>query len=131
MPRRYVRLERAQIMSGESANNLAETNARVHVVENDLRNLSAHVETGFKEMRESMRGLADALGGLGRDLAAKPSPIPFKEILTTAATILAVVAYINNFYETQSSKNLAPIVKELEYIKLRVDRNEQSLRPRT
>lgn len=100
------------------------SDSRVDVLEADLRNLAARVESGFKDINVTLRNMGEAFSNLSKEMASRPQPIPFKEILTTAATILAVVAYINNFYEVQSTKNLAPVMEKLKYIEMRMDRSE-------
>ena len=85
------------------------TETRVRVLEHSVTELRSHVDSGFKKMEY-------ALAELGKVMARKATPIPFKEIAATVAVMLGIFAYVGQFLETQYNKNISVPTYRLEQL---------------
>ncbi len=86
---------------------------RVQLLEHTVHNLEKRVEQGFSDLTKAIQRVGDALG-------TKSNPVPVKEIATTIAVCLGIVAYVGNYLETQYQKNIAPVRGQIEMLDYRI-----------
>lgn len=84
---------------------------RVSVVEVELSALGDRVDEGFRQIGGDLRTLA-------KSLSDNRPPIPFKEIVVTIVSCLAILGYVGwvaSFFVEAKMKENAPQVELLEY----------------
>ena len=86
---------------------------------NDIHGRVQVLETRFDHVDRTLGDLTKLI----KEIASQPRALPLKEIAMTVAAVLGVMAYVGNFLEAQSKKNIAV----LEYRTDLLDRKIQAI----
>ena len=102
----------------DDMDNTSEHRARLTVVENQVA-----------EVRETVRDLSSTINKWIKEQSQVPRPIPFKEIITTAAATLAVFAGVMQFLDSRNERSLEVYKYRIEKLEGKVSPNVMLVRP--